>query len=259
MTTCPFPGMDPLIELDNWQHFHVCMTGEITRQLGPQLPERYRISAEIIGTVDDLGGGDAGKRFRSDVGVSATTEVRSAPVEAGDTLVFTQPTRESLVSAPQQRELRIYDVNENRVVTTLEVISPSNKSSDAFTHYHKISRYHVAGVNTIDIDLLREGSLDYHPRLRPTSAELTGATRYHITSYQSNDFLRIWDVKLTEALPIVPVPLLHPDGPILLDLQRAFTELYSYSTYPRRRVEDLELLRPPLLEGERAELMALIA
>ena len=38
MKKCPFPGMDPFIEADDWQDFHLTLTAEIKRQLSPQLP-----------------------------------------------------------------------------------------------------------------------------------------------------------------------------------------------------------------------------
>jgi hypothetical protein len=52
--------------------------------------------------------------------------------------------------------------------------------------------------------------------------------------------------------------LSHPDPPVVLNLQRAFSELYAYSTYPPRRTEELATLRPPLTEEEVSALQKLL-
>ena len=72
--------------------------------------------------------------------------------------------------------------------------------------------------------------------------------------YTPEGKITVWDIGLLEVLPRVPVPLRYPDAPIVLDLQRAFGELYAYSTYPKRDAAQLESVRPPLSREERAAL-----
>ena len=252
---CPFPGMDPLIEADNWQDFHVIMTAEIKRQLGPQLPAHYRISAEIIGFVETDEQERTSQRYRPDIGVSTTGGASDIAEEGSIVTLLTPPSRAFDITAPQQREIRIFDSNNSRLVTAIEVLSPSNKQgAGKRDHRQKLRDYHRAGVHTIDIDLLRGGTLDYHPALR-TETELDDSqTPYHVVLVQDRFHSAIWDITLTDRLPTIPVPLLYPDPPVVLNLQRAFTELYSYSTYPKRSAADLAALRPPLTDEERQQL-----
>ena len=65
-----------------------------------------------------------------------------------------------------------------------------------------------------------------------------------------DDELLVWEIGLTDPLPTIPIPLSYPDPPVVLNLQWAFTELYAYSTYPPRRVEELATVRPALTEEE---------
>ena len=65
-----------------------------------------------------------------------------------------------------------------------------------------------------------------------------------------DDELLRWEIALTDPLPTIPIPLSYPDPPVVLNLQRAFTELYAYSTYSPRRAEELSTVRPALTEQE---------
>ena len=254
---CPFPGMDPLIEADNWQDFHVILTAEIKRQIGPQLPERYRISAELIGFVEETSGAtvEPPRQYRPDAGISTTGGTDNIIREGGAAVALTPPSREIEGTALRQRELRIYDRHANRLVAAIEVLSPSNKRGvGRASHLLKLVDYHRAGVHTIDIDLLRGGSLGYHPALAENAGPDIQQTPYHVVLVSDSNALSIWDITLTDILPTIPVPLLAPDPPVVLDLQRAFTELYSYSTYPKRSVADLAALHPPLAETEQQRL-----
>ena len=254
---CPFPGMDPLIELDNWQDFHLILTAEIKRQLAPQLSERYRISAELIGFVDEAGTGAAEmpRRYRPDIGVSTTGDAPDIAEESGIATLLTPPSRKFDLAAPKQREIRIFDRNNNRLVTAIEVLNPSNKQGvGKRDHRQKLRDYHRAGVHTINIDLLRGGTLGYHPALRLETGLDDAQTPYHVVLVQDRFHAAIWDLTLTDRLPTIPVPLLYPDPSVVLDLQRAFAELYRYSTYPKRKTADLATLQPPLTEAEQQQL-----
>ena len=79
-------------------------------------------------------------------------------------------------------------------------------------------------------------------------------TAYRIVQVRPDDELLLWEIALTDPLPTIPVPLSYPDPPVVLNLQRAFTELYAYSTYPPRRAEELSSIRPPLKEEELTDL-----
>ena len=253
---CPFPGMDPFIENDNWQDFHLVMTAEIKRQLAPQLPERYRISAEVIAVTEEeeAGGEDTlpPKRYRPDVGIGLIGEDSVVHDDGGGGVAtLTPPTRKQRVPSLLQREVRIYLGNTGRLVTAIEVLSPSNKNSvGLLQHVRKLRSYRASEVNTLDIDLLRAGQPPYDIYELPLEEDGGYATPYHVVLSTPPDETDSWDIGLTDRLPTVPVPLLPPDKPLVLNLQKAFTDFYAYSTYPVRTVTGLQRLRPALSEEE---------
>ena len=244
--------MDPFIESDNWQHFHVSLTVEIARQLGPQLPSYYRLSAELVVQEDERGSDiDNPKTYRPDIGVSLTEPDAETLQDSGGATVLTAPTHKGMAPLYKQRELRIRDGRNRRLVTAIEVLSPSNKRGGGLvTHMKKLRSYWASAVHTVDIDLLSGDLPPYTIDEVPLTADNRPVTAYRIVQVRPDDELLRWEIALTDPLPTIPIPLSYPDPPVVLDLQRAFTELYAYSTYPPRRAEELPAVRPALTEEE---------
>lgn len=245
--------MDPLIESDDWQDFHVGLTVEIARQIGPQLPDHYRLSAELVVKENEaLTTEDKPHGYRPDVvGVAQTAAREPTEWEAGGTATLTLPSRQAFMPIPKQREIRIRDTRNRRLITAIEVLSPSNKRLPGnAAHAQKLRSYWSGPVNTIDIDLLRGGSYPYaHEELQLKPEDESGGP-YRIISITPPETSSVWEFGLMDPLPVIPIPLIHYDAPVVLDLQHALTELYAYSTYPKRRGEDLERLQPALAEEE---------
>ena len=263
MTKCPFPGMDPFIENEDWQDFHLMLTAEIKRQLAPQLPPHYRLTAELsvkeVTNGGDSTGGGPTKGYIPDLGILRDSAAETMEVSAEtSTLTLAAPSRHIMSApSPKQRELRIRDTRNNRLVTAIEVLSPSNKYGDGWVnHRRKVEAYREGQVNVIDIDLLRGGGYSFGIVGSGWYAPEEDGHReaYCVALYTPEGKISVWDIALTDELPRVPVPLTPPDEPVALDLQRAFTELYAYSTYPQREAESLEKISPPLSEEERERL-----
>ena len=243
MSSCPFPGMDPFIEAEEWQDFHLSLTAEIKRALVPQLPDHYQLTAELIVKDRDDAEERAGDRsYRPDVGITLT-----------DPATLTPPTRQYAAPVARQRHLLLRDRRNQRLVTAIEVLSPSDKGSNLGQHLQRLHTYWYSRVTTIDIDLLRRGSNPY-PVGTSEYDEVWPERTYQVVTTEPNRRMSLWAIGLTEKLPTIPVPLSYPDPPAVLDLQRAFTELYTYSTYRRRTAEELSKLRPPLTAVEEKEL-----
>ena len=249
--------MDPFIESDNWQHFHVSLTVEIARQLGPQLPNYYRLSAELVVQEDEGASDDMRKpqTYRPDIGVSLTEPDAKTLRDSGSAAVLTAPTHKGMAPLYRQRELRIRDGRNRRLVTAIEVLSPSNKRGGGLvTHMKKLRSYWASAVHTVDIDLLRGDLPPYTIDEVPLTSDNRPLTAYRIVQVRPDDELLLWEIALTDPLPTIPIPLSYPDPPVVLNLQRAFTELYAYSTYPPRRAEELVMIRPVLAAEEMTEL-----
>ncbi len=248
---CPFPGMDPFIESDNWQDFHLVLTAEMKRQLAPQLPSYYQLSAELVVKRDESPEGEEPVTYRPDIGVSLTEPDASSLQDSGGMAALTAPTRKGMAPLYRQRELRIRDGRNRRLVTAIEVLSPSNKRGGGLvTHMEKLRAYWASAVHTVDIDLLRGGLPPYTIDEVPLTAGNRPVTPYRIVQVRPDDELLLWEIGLTDPLPVIPIPLSYPDPPMVLNLQQAFTEFYAYSTYSPRRAEGLSAIRPPLTEEE---------
>ncbi|MEM8565409.1 MAG: DUF4058 family protein [Bacteroidota bacterium] len=252
---CPFPGMDPFIESENWQDFHLVLTAEIKRQLAPQLPRHYRISAELVVKADETREDDTQKTFRPDIGIIQSGSGGIISQDDGDTTILTPPTRKAPAPVAQQRELRIYDARNRRLVTAIEVLSPANKQGSGLVkHMEKLQSYWRSDVNTIDIDLLRGGIPPYSIEIVPLNQDHTTPSPYRIVQVRPNIKTLLWEIGLVDTLPTIPVPLSYPDQPVVLNVQQAFTEFYAYSTYPARTDDELKQLQLPLDKDDMAVL-----
>jgi len=60
----------------------------------------------------------------------------------------------------------------------------------------------------------------------------------------------IWPVALSETLPMLPVPLLHPDPDVTIDLGAALRTVYTRAGYERR----IDYRRPVQLPDLRPEM-----
>lgn len=133
--------------------------------------------------------------------------------------------------------VEIRDMHERRLVTSIEVLSPSNKRGDGREEYlAKRRRVLLGTAHLIEIDLLRKGQ-----RL-PMKEPLPPAPYYaYVGRFEIRPVTDVWPISLERALPQIPIPLLAEDPDVMLDLQLALTTVYDLSDY------DLEIdyTKPP--------------
>jgi hypothetical protein len=228
----PFPGMNPYLEQDDvWEDFHHSFIVNARAIIAPQLGEHYFVKVEPRLYIHELseeerrflGKGDLGitkkkgRRQRS----SATREVLTAPMQ------LTLPTTvEERINA-----LEIHDKRNRRVVTVVELLSPTNKTSGEDYSAYNSKRRNILKSRThlVEIDLRRGGKRPHPPRL-PTCDYYALVSRFGSEPRQV-DF---WPIALRERLPVVPIPLVAPDPDARLDLQQLLHQLYDaahYSSY----------------------------
>src|SRR5436190_17806077 len=140
----PFPGMNPFLE-GHWPDVHSSLTIYIRDQLQEKLPEGLLARAEEQVCVDD-----AGQRFhlRPDVQVSQTPELSTAPGFEGTTLgdedIAVAEPMVVLLEPEVHRWVEIVEAG-GRVVTVVEVLSPTNKSEEGRQTYLRKQRAYVSG------------------------------------------------------------------------------------------------------------------
>jgi hypothetical protein len=138
----------------------------------------------------------------------------------------------------RQTYLDIYAKPGNeRLVTTIEVLSPTNKtaSSEGRVLYLQKQREMLASkVNLVEIDLLRGGQ--HTTAVRPEDAHAkAGPFDYHVcvhTFEEPDDFV-IYPMSLGERLPVVVIPLLPGDPAVSVDLQPLLDRCYDTGLYER--------------------------
>jgi len=204
--------------------------------------------------------------IKPDVNVLKGKEgVPRQPVTAGGTAVAvaanprTQPVVVH-VSPEEVREtfLEIYveDPAGKRLVTSIEVLSPSNKTpgSHGRKPYRRKQRAVLRSkVHLVEIDLLRGGK---HTSAVPLAAALgqTGAFDYHACIRRFDhpaDFL-LYPIRLEQRLPEIAIPLL-PDVPaVSIDLQTVFEQSYDAGPYSRS-IYYADATPVPPLSAEQAE------
>jgi hypothetical protein len=132
---------------------------------------------------------------------------------------------------PKQVYVEITYLPGERVVTDIELLSPSHKrrgSRDRAAYLAKRQNLIVHEVNLVEIDLLVGGE-----RV-PMRDPLPPADYYvfvtHGPQWGQSDVYR-WTVR--DSLPTVPIPLKPEDGAVPLDLPPAFAQTYDHGRYSR--------------------------
>ena len=142
-----------------------------------------------------------------------------------------------------ERWVEILDTTSgNRVVTAIEVLSPWNKRSGTLNRRYrrKVGRYLDAGVNVVELDLLRSRRV----RLEVTEADLPPDRRsaYYACVHRAADPDRweVYPLPLRRPLPPVPVPLRPGDADVMLELQPILSRIYEEGAH-----DDIDYRQPP--------------
>lgn len=227
----PFPGMDPYLEGHEWTSFHAEFCVEIARLLRPTLQPRYlalTMRRSVTDTLDDLAITAKSDNIYQDVGVVERSPV-PLPSTGGGTVLL-EPTLQVATIMPEmvpQYSVEIQDVEERRLVTLIELLSPTNKRGTGYEEYvEKRTRILLSMSHLLEIDLLRNGTRVPMKEAMPDSPYFIFLSRR-----QRRPMTDIWAVGLDQSLPTIPIPLLPEDKDVTLDLQQAFTNVYDSVRY----------------------------
>ena len=237
--------MDPYLEGHLWPDVHNSLAYLIKVQLAPRVGPAYTVHTQTYTMEDTEPGEDIGIMY-PDVEVLRRPDQVKEPAAAHQV----ETTPETLV-LPEIKpvEVRIpvveiRDVKKNKLITAIEILSPVNKRKPGLQAYReKRLRLHDAGVHLIEIDLIRRGERPLrHPSI-PNKQYMVNLLRAGQGSTQ------IWAMNLDEPLPVIPVPLHHPDPDTWLDLGQAVKDLYDQGLY-EKSIRYEETPPPPFTEEE---------
>jgi hypothetical protein len=221
----PFPGMDPYLEDRSiWRGLHTLLITSAAAILQPLLVGRgYHVSVECRIWLDD-----PERPIYPDVVIWERVTRQARPEARGATLVADPPT---LLRIPRlenkERYLEIRQLGSKKLVTGIEVISPSNKSHrKSRTLYIRKRRELRAGkVSLVEIDLLRLGkSLAAVPSY---AIPAKGKDSYVVNVIRpGSQYFEFYPISLPDRLPRLGIPLLKGESDVVLDLQTALDRAY---------------------------------
>ena len=223
----PFPGMNPFLEQnDAWEDFHHEFISRARETLSGEVGTNYVVRVETRLYVHELSKEERQFTGKADVSVSAGPRVvasttAAAVLPAPAKIIF--PT----VDTETYSWIKILDRRNRRVVTVIELLSPTNKTPgpDRDDYLSKRSLYIYGPVNFIEIDLRRGGT-------RPQPPPLPGCD-YYVLLGRTDDrsSYGMWPLSLRDRLPVIPVPLSPPDADVPLDLQGVLHRVYDAAQY----------------------------
>lgn len=253
-----FPGMEPYLEAPEvWQGFHGRFVVYLADWLQPLLQPRYIAAVEERVYVE----GPTERAIIPDVWLRQHS--RSAG-NAATALAEPDSSVTVTVSALEihERYVEILDRESGqKVVTVIEVLSPSNKwpgpGREAYLAKQKEVR--ASDAHLVEIDLLRTG----HPTVVVPEWKARGQGDYHYLACVKRaiglrEICQLYLCRLQDRLPRVKVPLAGTDPDVLLDLQAVLAKTYDAGVY-RERLRYRKPCRPPLTPEEQAWADQLIA
>lgn len=226
--------MDPYLE-PYWSDVYTRLMIHLSNQLQRQLPQGLRAAVEESVRIDDEDGFEIEPSlYIPDVAVSEAFSGSAHPPSPASEMVLAEPV---CVHARPSKERHIEIVatrSGHHVVTVIEVLSPTNKSSERerSKFLDKRDRYLASEANYVEIDLLRGGAP--LPPSVPEERESVDVSDYLVRVFRSyKEIWEIYPIHLRERLPAFRIPLRHRDPDVAIDLQRAIDAAYEEGAYDR--------------------------
>jgi hypothetical protein len=233
--------MDPWLEDEEFfRDLHHSLIIYLREALNAVLPRGYIAKAAELVWVDD--------ELRREPDVSTFGPDRPTASQAGGvaTLSGLVAIGSDRASDPiEEPYLEILSPKGKRLVTAIEIISLTNKKAGERgrkTYQDKQQEYLLAGVNLVEIDLLRTGphvTAVSLPRLKRKA----GPFDYHVSVAAPSlpDGYYAAPIQLADRLPAFAIPLDLDVPPVVVDLQPLLDRAYDTGRY----ADEVGYTRPP--------------
>ncbi len=252
-TKNPFPGMNPFFE-QRWRGSHTMLIAYIRDALQERLPPDLIAAPEE--EVVAIGAGAKAVTYVPDVQVRepwtlkepGPTQVAGAP-PTFPPQVATEPIR-VFVDDEIERWIEIRDTT-GRLVTVIELLSPSNKleSAERDRYFRKRRGFISGGAKLVEIDLLRQGAWLFPQVIRAVLQQANAC--YGISVFRAvrpGDY-EVYPIRFRDRLPVIRVPLRPSDADVLLDMQPLVDQCHERGRY---HLLNYRLLLEPALSPEDA-------
>jgi hypothetical protein len=241
----PFPGMDPYLER-SWGDVHQAVITYVRDWIQSRLPAdlrarmQERVYIELPNAPRAVYYPDVRVVERPGLSPSAGASMAVAEPSTGLDAANGDPVCDVPflvhidIEPVTEGYIEIIDVKSgHRVVTAIEVLSPTNKRPGEGQQLYLKKREDqlAAGVNTVEIDLLRGGT-----RVLMVDAE-------HIPPFQGTAYqmcvwrasrrsqVEVYSVPLAARLPVIAIPLRPDDRDVPLDLPAILALCYRNGGY----------------------------
>jgi hypothetical protein len=228
--------MDPYLEHHAlWPNVHSRLIVALADDLAPRLRPRYYIAVEERTIVS--GPGDVTFGLRPDAAVIEPDQLNE-PVAlyaaTGHRLSVFVPLPEEI----RETYLEIRPASEDRVVTVIELLSPTNKRPGTGRRLYEEKRLAIFGSRThlVEIDLLRAGEPMPMEGCPPDAAYRILISR---AARRPQADLLVFGVRA--SIPAFQLPLLPGDDEPAVELNRLLHELYDRAGFDLR----IDYTQPP--------------
>jgi hypothetical protein len=228
----PFPGMDPYLE-DHWRDVHTRLVIYISDALQEVVPSSLRARVEervVLETPEGLSQDD---RY-PDVRVVEFRPAGGRPRQADGTAVAEPIVLQAETEPLTEPYIEIIDVSSgNKVVTILEVLSPTNKTPGAGMIDYRRKQREVCSSDTslVEIDLLRGGQHVLAIPLRFVPREQRTPYMVCVRRAWVKGVAEVVPLPMSQPLPRIKIPLRQNDADVVLDLQALIEQCYRRGGY----------------------------
>jgi Protein of unknown function (DUF4058) len=230
----PFPGIDPYLESQgHWLDFLARFVPGLADAINERLPEDYLARIDERMTLVELPHEDQPKLIRPDVSVirGESSPGPRSTASLSQSAVTLEPVTVPMkfLEVESKIYLEILHLSDQKVVTIVELLSPSNKGGAGRRDY--LAKRHALitpDVHLVELDFLVGGHR--LPMERPLPPADSFALVARLERRPDCDVFA-WTVR--DRLPTIPIPLLAPDPDIVLDLAPAFASVYERGRYAR--------------------------
>jgi hypothetical protein len=253
----PFPGMDPFMEL-RWPDLHNSLTTYIRDQLQDQLPQDLvaQMTERVVMEVRDDEEPEGPTVTIPDVRVAehpGGVAVASRSAANRETANPDGRIYQEMGDPEKEIYIEIVDaLTRGKVITVIELISPTNKLWGRDAYLAKRATYFEAKINLVEIDLTREGN---RALLMPWSRKLPEPQPAYLACVhrllgQKQPHIDYYLLPLELPLKPISIPLRPTDKDAVLDLQPLVELAYDRGRYAF--TDYTAKLSPPLSYAEQA-------
>jgi hypothetical protein len=217
-----FPGVNPFLEAQYyWPDFHLTFFNHWQQAIADVLPDPYEARLDDWRNVAPI------QRPGSHRG-SAT---------AGALLLEPEIMPTVILDEDRETYLKILHREDRKLVTVLELLSPSNKVAPSRRDY-LTRRNAILGqdVHLVELDLLVSGR-------RPPMTRLFPRGDFHaiVSRWEDRPDCRVYSWTVRMPLPLLPIPLRAPDPDVAIDLSAVYRTAFERGRYARSIDERLPL------------------